>query len=60
MRAYGNSFNWCSDNLPTDCQATIDDYYYNAMKYLCGLIGYSLFTIPPYFFQVYTMTKIED
>jgi ABC-type multidrug transport system fused ATPase/permease subunit len=40
--------------------AGLDSFHDDSVKYMAGLIGFAFYSLIPYFFQFYFMTRIEE
>jgi ABC-type multidrug transport system fused ATPase/permease subunit len=59
LSAYGNSVSWCVSGSP-ECVAGLDSYHNDSVRYMAGLIGFSFYSLVPFFFQFFLMAKIEE
>lgn len=59
LTAYGKATNWCELGS-SECVAGLDSYHNDSVKYMAGLIGFAFYSLIPYFFQFYFMTRIEE
>jgi hypothetical protein len=59
---WGLMTDWCKTSMPNgeNCEMVIDENYYYSLKFVVGLLGFSVICFIPYFFQTFFLSKIEN